>query len=77
MTGLILPPRYAADVEGTNPPLSFEGYRSTALRYPKQAMHLLPQRLTEVTGPLFGEDRVQPGDDDMTQWDGAERVRLR
>ena len=46
-------------------------YRSTALRHPTKPLHLLPQRLTELTGPLFGHDRVQPGDDDMTQWDGG------
>ncbi len=77
MSGLVLPPRYAADVEGTNPPLSFEGYRSTALRYPKQPMTLLPQQLTELTGPLFGADRVQPGDDDLTHWDDGEAVGQR
>ena len=77
MSEVVLPPRYAADVGGTNPPLSFEGYRSTALRYPKQPMTLLPQQLTELTGPLFGADRVQPGDDDLTHWDDGEAVGQR
>ncbi len=77
MSGLILPPCYAADVEGTNPPLSFEGYRSTALRYPKRPVQPLPQRLTELTGPLFGADRVQPGDDDLTHWGDGEAVGQR
>ena len=53
------------------------GYRSTALRHPTNKLHLLPQRLTEVTGPLFGDDRVQPGDDDMTHWDGGEALGQR
>jgi len=30
----------------------------------------LPQRLTELTGPLFGTERVREGDDDLTN-DGA------
>ena len=34
---------------GVHPPLDFEGYRSTALRHPKQPLVLLPHRLTEVT----------------------------
>jgi protocatechuate 3,4-dioxygenase beta subunit len=72
-----LPPEYAADVEGTNPPLSFEGYRSTALRYPKRPMILLRQRLTELTGPLFGAERVQAGDDDLTHHDDGEAVGQR
>ena len=31
-------------------------YRSTALRHPKKPLLLLPQRLTEMTGPLFGDE---------------------
>jgi protocatechuate 3,4-dioxygenase beta subunit len=27
---------------------------------------LLPHRLGEVTGPMFGDERVNPGDDDLT-----------
>jgi protocatechuate 3,4-dioxygenase beta subunit len=72
-----IPRSYRADVEGTHPALDFPDYRSTALRHPERPLHLLPQRLTELTGPLFGEDRVQPGDDDLTQYDGGEAVGQR
>jgi protocatechuate 3,4-dioxygenase, beta subunit len=75
--GLHLPAAYREDLEGTHPPLSFEGYRSTALRHPKQPLHLLPQRLTEVTGPLLGADRVLPGDEDLTTYAGGEAVGQR
>jgi protocatechuate 3,4-dioxygenase beta subunit len=51
---------------GLHPPLDFPGYRSTALRAPAQPLVLLPQRLTEVTGPLLGQDRAGPGDADLT-----------
>ena len=68
---------YRPDVKGTHPPLGFAGYRSTALRHPSKPLILLPQRLTEVTGPLFGAERVQPGDDDLTQFDGGEAVGQR
>jgi protocatechuate 3,4-dioxygenase beta subunit len=51
---------------GVNPPLDFPGYRSTALRHPRQPLVLLPHRLTEITGPLLGQDRVRPGDADLT-----------
>jgi protocatechuate 3,4-dioxygenase, beta subunit len=74
---LRLPGPYRADPEGTHPPMSFAGYRSTALRNPAKPLHLLPQRLTEVTGPLFGAERVMPGDDDLTQHDGGEAVGQR
>jgi protocatechuate 3,4-dioxygenase beta subunit len=52
-------------------------YRSTGLRHPKNTLHLLPQGLTEVTGPLFGHDRVQPGEDDLTHWNDGEAVGQR
>ncbi|MDQ6851231.1 MAG: protocatechuate 3,4-dioxygenase subunit beta [Actinomycetota bacterium] len=70
-------PHYRADEPGTHPDYDSPAYRSSALRHPTRALHLLPQRLTEVTGPLFGHDRVQPGDDDLTHWDGGEAVGQR
>jgi protocatechuate 3,4-dioxygenase, beta subunit len=59
-------PRYPIPV-GVHPPLDFPAYRSTALRHPSHPLVLLPQRLTEVTGPLFGDERVAPGDNDLTR----------
>ncbi|MDQ0379630.1 protocatechuate 3,4-dioxygenase subunit beta [Amycolatopsis thermophila] len=63
---LILP-RYRRDPEGTHPPLDSPGYRSTALRHPKQPLVLLPQMLTEVTGPLLGPGRLGELDNDLTR----------
>ena len=51
---------------GVNPPLDFAGYRSTALRAPHQPLVLLPHRLTEITGPLLGAERVTPAAADLT-----------
>ncbi len=51
---------------GVHPPLGFPGYRSTELRAPSQPLVPLPQRLTEVTGPLLGEGRVTASDADLT-----------
>ena len=51
---------------GVHPPLGFSGYRSTALRHPKQPLVLLPHLLTEVTGPLLGAERVTAADADLT-----------
>ncbi|HZZ97688.1 MAG TPA: protocatechuate 3,4-dioxygenase subunit beta [Jatrophihabitantaceae bacterium] len=76
MTTLHLP-QYVIEPDGTHPAYDSPEYRSTALRYPKRALHVLPHRLTEVTGPVFGDDRVQPGDDDLTQWDGGEALGQR
>ena len=53
VSGLILP-RYRRDPEGTRPPLGSPGYGTTRLRHPKQPLVILPQKLTEVTGPVIG-----------------------
>jgi protocatechuate 3,4-dioxygenase, beta subunit len=64
-SGLILP-TYERAPSGNHPPLDFAGYRSTALRHPKQPLVLLPQRLTEVTGPLLGDELITRHDADLT-----------
>ena len=68
--GRLVMPSYERP-SGLHPPLDFEGYRSTALRHPKQPLVLLPHRLTEVTGPLLGNELIIPTDSDLTtQYDG-------
>src|ERR687886_165315 len=67
----LLAPGYRHDPEGSQPALGFPDYRSTALRVPHRPLTLLPHRLTEVTGPLLGEDLVGETDHDLTvQHDG-------
>ncbi|UJW36610.1 protocatechuate 3,4-dioxygenase subunit beta [Saccharothrix sp. AJ9571] len=65
-------PAYRPDPEGTHPPLGSPGYRSTALRHPKQPLVLLPQMLTEVTGPLLGPGRLGEHDNDLTRQHAGE-----
>lgn len=77
MDHLVLPPTYPLESPGTHPELSFSRYRSTALRHPSQPLVVLPQRLTELTGPVFGAERVEPGNEDMTVYDGGEAVGQR
>jgi protocatechuate 3,4-dioxygenase beta subunit len=67
---LILP--HYPPVSAVHPPLDSPGYRSTALRHPTEPLVLLRQRLTEVTGPLLGEDRVSDFDHDLTRQHGDE-----
>ncbi|TCO46661.1 protocatechuate 3,4-dioxygenase subunit beta [Actinocrispum wychmicini] len=57
---------YRKDPEDTHPPLDFPAYGSTKLRHPKQPLVLLPQKLTEITGPLLGPGRIGPQDNDLT-----------
>ncbi|MFG1797674.1 protocatechuate 3,4-dioxygenase subunit beta [Nocardia sp. NPDC049149] len=61
-----LPTGYRRDPEGIHPPLDFPEYASTTLRHPREPLILLPQRLTERTGPVLGTDRVGPTDNDLT-----------
>jgi protocatechuate 3,4-dioxygenase beta subunit len=61
------PPLYAPVPAGVHPPLLYPGYKSTSLRAPQRPSVELPQRLTEVTGPLLGEGRVTAQDADLTR----------
>jgi len=65
------PTSYKREPEGSHPPLDFEGYKSTALRHPKQPLIYLPQMITEITGPQLGPVVVGESDHDLTiQHDG-------
>jgi protocatechuate 3,4-dioxygenase beta subunit len=64
--GKLVLPVYAKPRPGNHPPLDYSGYKSTALRHPTQPLVLLPQRLTEVTGPLLGDSLITMQDADLT-----------
>jgi protocatechuate 3,4-dioxygenase beta subunit len=68
--GLVLP-AYRRDPR-VHPPLLFPAYGSTRLRAPLRPAVRLAQGLTEVTGPLLGEDRVEPLHADLTRRHGGE-----
>ncbi len=70
-------PRYVRADAAARTPVGFPGYRSTGLRAPLRTPVDLPHRLTEVTGPLLGEDRVRPEDADLTRRSGGEAVGQR
>jgi protocatechuate 3,4-dioxygenase beta subunit len=64
-------PRYRRDDVDAHPPLLSPGYRATVARAPGRPLAHLPQRLTEVTGPLLGPGRLGDLDHDLTrQHDG-------
>jgi protocatechuate 3,4-dioxygenase beta subunit len=60
--------------EGVHPPLNFSGYHSSLLRAPKRQPAAIPQRLTEITGPLLGAERVTAADADLTSRHGGEPI---
>ena len=68
--------RFRDDAD-VHPPLDYAGYRSTALRHPKQPLIALPHRLTEVTGPVFGDGRVGELDHDLTRQHAGEPIGQR
>jgi protocatechuate 3,4-dioxygenase, beta subunit len=64
--GELIVPSYARPQPGNHPPLDFPPYKSTGLRHPTKPLVLLPHRLTEVTGPLLGDDLITMHDADLT-----------
>ena len=52
---------------GTQPEYLFPRYASTVKRAPTKPLVVLPQTLSELTGPLFGHDDVKPADNDLTK----------
>jgi hypothetical protein len=42
-------------------------YRSTVKRSPSKPLIIVPQTLSELTGPVYGHDVVQEGDNDLTK----------
>ncbi len=62
---------------GVHPPLLSPEYKSTVRRAPAQAPVVLPQNLTEVTGPLLGEGRIKDTDADLTRQHAGEPLGQR
>jgi protocatechuate 3,4-dioxygenase beta subunit len=68
---------YAPVPPGVDPPLNHAPYRSTALRAPTHPLVVIAPTLNEITGPLFGSERVSPNDHDLTHQHAAEPVGQR
>ena len=58
---------YRRPYPGTQPDYLFPRYASTVKRAPTKPLVVLPQTLSELTGPLFGHDDVKPADADLTK----------
>jgi protocatechuate 3,4-dioxygenase beta subunit len=68
--------RYERPV-GVHPPLLFPAYASTTTRAPREPLILLPQNLTEITGPLLGAEQVRANDSDLTRQHEGEPIGQR
>ncbi len=49
------------------PPYLHPPYKSTVTRSPSRPLILLPQSLSELTGPVYGLDEIHPLDNDLTR----------
>ena len=63
---------YKPQDKGAWPPSLFPAYTSTVKRAPKKPLVIIPQTLSEVTGPVYGHDRVQKDDADLTKHHAGE-----
>jgi len=52
-------------------------YRATALRHPTRPLIVIPQTLTELTGPVYGHESIGQLDHDLTRQHPAEPVGQR
>lgn len=50
-----------------DPPLDYPPYRATARRHPLAPLVVIPQTLSEVTGPVFGSGAIGGFDHDLTR----------
>ena len=57
---------YPRPAAGTQPNYLHPAYKSSIKRAPSKPLVLLPHTLSELIGPLFGEDAVGPNDSDLT-----------
>ena len=60
-----------------HPPAHAPAYRATALRHPTRPLIIVPQTLTELTGPVYGRDAIGPLDHDLTRQHPGEPVGQR
>jgi protocatechuate 3,4-dioxygenase, beta subunit len=65
------------DVPGVDPPYDYPEYRSTSLRHPKAPLVLLPHTLSELTGPVYGDQAIADIDHDLTRQHAGEPLGQR
>ncbi len=58
--------------DGTQPKYLHPAYRSSIKRAPTRPLILAPHTMSEVTGPIFGYDKIKSGDNDLTSHHAGE-----
>lgn len=67
----------SSPTEGSYAPLIYPRYKTTLRRNPNNELILVPERLGELTGPVFGERDLGGVDNDMTRANGGEAIGQR
>ena len=65
---------YRRDDAEVDPPYLHPDYVATRTRSPKRPLLLLPHTLSEVTGPVYGHDRIGELDHDLTRQHEGEPI---
>ena len=63
---------YSKPAPGVHPSNDSPAYRSTALRHPHEPLVIVPQTLSEITGPVYPYGRMRPLDHDLTRQHAGE-----
>jgi protocatechuate 3,4-dioxygenase, beta subunit len=63
--------------DDVHPPLWYPDYKSTVLRAPAKPLVLLPHTLTELSGPVYGPERIGATDNDLTRQYAEEAIGQR
>lgn len=65
---------YRRSAPGTQPEYLHAAYGSSVKRSPTRKLVLMPQTLSEVTGPVYGHDRIGADDNDLTKGHDGEPI---
>ena len=63
---------YRRPAAGTHPSNDTPGYRSTALRHPREPLIVIPHTLSELTGPVYPYGKIDATDNDLTRQHAGE-----
>ncbi len=74
---MAVPQVIAREEANVHPAADTPAYRATALRHPARPLVVIPQTLTEVTGPVYGRESIGPLDHDLTRQHSGEPLGQR
>ncbi|HRD74719.1 MAG TPA: protocatechuate 3,4-dioxygenase subunit beta [Hyphomicrobiaceae bacterium] len=57
-----------------HPPFKYPAYKGTIDRAPTRPLVIIPQTMTELTGPMYGHESVKAGDSDLTRQHAGDAI---